>query len=164
MESLTGNTVIGPPFLPADGPRFCKQFIIKNPHDVTYATAVLNLELVAASRVARIFGHTPPNNEPLVSIIHFLAIVCLESIVRFKVTSTTALFFQDTFSIQSIHLVYTSSRWKRAKGSNNNKKEFLKFSNYLPTTLRRQLTPTTTFVIQLNTCSYGQRFKDKKVR
>lgn len=162
MESLTGNTVIGPPFLPADGPRFCKQFIIKNPHDVTYATAVLNLELVAASRVARIFGHTPPNNEPLVSIIHFLAIVCLESIVRFKVTST--LFFQDTFSIQSIHLVYTSSRWKRAKSSNNNKKEFLKFSNYLPTTLRRQLTPITAFVIQLNTCSYGQRFKDKKVR
>lgn len=118
MESLTGNTVIGPPFLPADGPRFCKQFIIKNPHDVTYATAVLNLELVAASRVARIFGHTPPNNEPLVSIIHFLAIVCLESIVRFKVTSTTALFnyffFPSQDKTRSSHF-----RWKRAKISSN---------------------------------------------
>lgn len=110
MESLTGNTVIGPPFLPADGPRFCKQFIIKNPHDVTYATAVLNLELVAASRVARIFGHTPPNNEPLVSIIHFLAIVCLESIVRFKVTSTTALFNYFFFFFFSSSLLITVLR------------------------------------------------------
>lgn len=68
--------------------------------------------------MARIFGHTPPNNEPLVSIIHFLAIVCLESIVRFKVTSTTALFnyffFPSQDKTRSSHF-----RWKRAKISSN---------------------------------------------
>lgn len=68
--------------------------------------------------MARIFGHTPPNNEPLVSIIHFLAIVCLESIVRFKVISTTALFnyffFPSQDKTRSSHF-----RWKRAKISSN---------------------------------------------